>query len=71
MPEPSPRADRFPVPPEYRPALAAGVILGVVAALVVWYLERFETQRVWREAEEFLKNHALFDEWLRTRRSQE
>jgi hypothetical protein len=58
---------RFPIGPEYRPAIVAGVILGVVAALVVWYLERFETKRVVAEAENLLKRHAAFDDYLRER----
>ena len=65
MSEPEP--DRLPSLAELRPALVAGVVLGVVAAVVVWYLERFETRRVISEAEDLLRRHAAFDEFLRAR----
>lgn len=62
-----PKPDRFPIPPEYRPAIVAGVILGLVAAGIVWWLERFESRRLVTEAEELLRRHAAFDEFLRGR----
>lgn len=53
------------IPPEYRSAVVAGVFLGVVAALVVWWLERFETRRVVGEVEQYLRSHAAFTDYLR------
>lgn len=66
MSEPEPDRIRLSLE-ELRPALVAGVVLGVVAALVVWWLERFETRRVIAEAEGLLRRHAAFDDFLRER----
>lgn len=60
-----------PVAFNYRQVIAAGVVLGVVCAAVVWWLERFELQKVRQEirdtiageAAEYLKHWAEYREW--------
>lgn len=51
-----------------RETLVTGIILGVVAGLVVWYLERFETRRIGDmigdEFTEYLGKRDLFARWL-------
>lgn len=46
-------------------AIMTGVILGVIAGVVVWYLERFETQRMFEQIDDVLRAHAAFDDWER------
>jgi len=53
------------MPPEYQRVILAGVTLGVVAALVVWWLERFQTQRLISELEEYLRRSDVVDELRR------
>ena len=55
------------IPPEVRNAIVSGVILGAVAAVVVWWLERFETRRMVGEVETYLRRHADFQQYLRDR----
>lgn len=55
-----------------RQVIAVGVLLGVTAALVVWWLERFEVgrtlegfDRLHHEVAEYLANQDKFRDWLR------
>lgn len=48
-------------------ALIAGVILGVVCAGIVWYLERFEAKKLHAEMAEYLERHDQFKEFLAKR----
>jgi hypothetical protein len=57
------------IPPEFRNAVVSGVVLGVVAALVVWWLERFELKRGISEVENYLRKHSDFQSYLRERGS--
>lgn len=43
-----------------------GVVLGMVCAGVVWYLERFESARLFHEMREYMTRHDKFREWLDT-----
>lgn len=53
--------------PAIRNAIISGVLLGIVAGLVVWYLERFEMERMYSEINATLGKHAAFDDFLRER----
>lgn len=53
--------------PSIRNAIISGVILGLIAGAVVWYLERFEMERMISEINTSLGNHAAFDEYLSER----
>ena len=50
-----------------RNALIAGAALGVVAALVVWWLERFELNKLHGEVRSYLENYNAFERWQQTR----
>lgn len=54
---------------EVRKVIVIGVALGLTAALVVWWLERFEEQRMYDrlhvELGRHLGNYSRFQEWLR------
>jgi hypothetical protein len=50
-----------------RNAVISGVLLGIVAGLVVWYLERFEMERMYAEINSTLGKHAAFDDYLKER----
>lgn len=50
-----------------RNVLVTGLVLGLTAALVVWWLERFEVDRLHTEVHGYLKNYDEFREWLQTR----
>lgn len=52
---------------DWRQALLMALVLGLVCAAVVWWLERFEVSRVIGEAEGVLRKHAAFEEWLNDR----
>lgn len=62
-----------PPPFNYRQVLLIGAVLGLVAAGVVWWLERFELQKVRDEIREtmageasrYLENYDRFQQWLR------
>ena len=43
-----------------RQLVVFAVILGVTAAAVVWYLERFEIDRGWAKMAEYLAKHDEF-----------
>ena len=47
--------------------LLTGLILGVVAAGVVWFLERFEGRRLHAEVREYLDKYDEFRAWMATR----
>jgi hypothetical protein len=53
----------------YRHAIVIAVGLGLVAACVVWYLERFETNRLFGEMREYMTKQDQFREWLKTKES--
>lgn len=46
-------------------AVVFGVVFGLVAAMVVWYLERFELNRLHGEVREYLGNRDRFEDFLR------
>ena len=48
-------------------AIIFGVIFGLVAAGVVWYLERFELNRLHGEVKEYLGNYEAFDSYMKER----
>lgn len=48
-------------------AIVIGIIFGVVAAAVVWYLERFELNRLHGEMKEYLDRHRQFDDFIKNR----
>lgn len=48
-------------------AVVFGVVFGLIAAAVVWYLERFELNRLHGEINEYLGKRDEFTEFLRTR----
>lgn len=54
----------------YRHALVIGVALGVVAACVVWYLERFELNRLHGEVQQYLSNYDRFQDFLKQQRGE-
>lgn len=43
--------------------VATGVVLGVVCALVVWWLERFEVTRLHGEIRTYLDRMDAFERW--------
>lgn len=47
-----------------RNAVIIGLVLGVVCACIVWYLERFESNRLHAEVREYLTKYDEFSEWL-------
>jgi len=51
--------------PTIRNAVLSGIVLGVIAGLVVWYLERYETTRMFAEIEASLGRHAQFEDYLK------
>jgi hypothetical protein len=50
----------------FRQAIVIGVVLGVVAAAVVWYLERFESNRLFAEMRDYMSRQDKFREWLKS-----
>lgn len=48
-------------------AVIFGVIFGTVAAALVWYLERFELNRLHGEINHYLSNRAEFEQYLQER----
>lgn len=51
--------------PAVKQALVIGATLGVVAALTVWWLERFELNRLHADVRHYLENHDAFRDWQR------
>jgi hypothetical protein len=50
----------------YRQAVVIGILLGVTAALVVWYLERFEVAKLHGEVRDYLGRYDEFTKWEQT-----
>ncbi len=48
-----------------RTAIITGVALGVVAAVVVWWLERFELAKLHTEVADYLGSYERFKLWER------
>jgi hypothetical protein len=48
-----------------RNAIISGIVLGLIAGAVVWYLERFEMERMFAEINATLGKHADFDQFLK------
>jgi len=59
------------MPEEYRRVIMAGLILGVVAAGLVWWLERFESRRLIGEFQDYLRDSDIVDELRRRARSED
>ena len=55
----------------YRQTILCAVILGVVAAGVVWYLERFEVEKMHNQVSEYLRHQADFKKYLTEREGSE
>lgn len=47
--------------------LLTGLVLGVTCAAVVWFLERFESNRLHAEVTGYLERYDEFRDWLATR----
>jgi len=52
---------------ELKQAIVFGLVFGIVAACIVWYLERFELNRLHGEVRSYLNNQDAFNEFLKTR----
>lgn len=48
-------------------AVIFGTVFGLVAALVVWYLERFEVNKLHQEIRTYLGHQEGFQDFLRER----
>lgn len=48
-------------------ALIIAVVFGLVAAIVVWWLERFEINKFHGEVQDYLQNQGAFRQWLNER----
>lgn len=46
-------------------ALVIAVTFGIVAALVVWWLERFEINKFHGEVRSYIQNYDKFEKYLR------
>lgn len=46
-------------------ALVFGAVFGFVAAIIVWYLERFELNRLHGEVRHYLKNYEAFKSYMK------
>jgi len=53
-----------------RQALTIAIVFGLVAAMVVWWLERFEINRFHGEVQSYLTNQIAFKEWLKEKNDQ-
>lgn len=47
--------------------ILVAVIFGIVAAAVVWWLERFEVNKFHGEVRQYLNHYELFEQWMRER----
>lgn len=52
---------------DMRRAILAGLVLGITAGVVVWFLERFELNRLHGEVNEYLSKRAEFHDFLAER----
>jgi len=50
-------------------ALIIGITFGIVAAVVVWWLERFEINKFHGEVQHYIKNQNAFQEFLKEKES--
>ena len=50
--------------PSWGRVIAIGMVLGIVAGAVVWYLERFEVAKLHAEVGKYLADHDALREWL-------
>jgi hypothetical protein len=50
-------------------AITIAIVFGIVAATVVWWLERFEINKFHGDVQRYLKHQIDFTEWLRERES--
>ena len=50
-----------------RNVILTGAILGLVAGAVVWFLERFEANRLHAQVREYLHRYDEFQDWLKSR----
>lgn len=48
-------------------AVIFGVVFGLIAACVVWYLERFELNRLHGEMRDYLSKHDKFEDFIKER----
>lgn len=46
-------------------ALIVAIVFGITAAIVVWYLERFEINKFHGEVQHYIRNYDKFAEYLR------
>lgn len=46
-------------------AIIIGVVFGVVAAAVVWWLERFEINKFHGEVQGYMRHHSEFADFLK------
>jgi len=56
------------IPESVRNAIIAGIILGIVAAGVVWFLERFEVAKLHLEIREYLEASDVVEDLRRKAR---
>lgn len=47
----------------FKQAIVFGIVFGLIAAGVVWYLERFELNRLHGEINDYLSKRDAFTEW--------
>lgn len=52
---------------ELRRAVLSAALIAVFCALIVWWLERFETRRMHEEIGTYLSRYSEFREWLESR----
>lgn len=49
----------------WKQTAAAAILLGLTAALVVWWLERFEAERLHNDVRHYLEKYDEFRTWLK------
>lgn len=50
-----------------RQVVIAGAVLGLTAAVVVWWLERFQVERLHGDIREYLSRYDEFRDWLQAK----